>query len=301
MDITLPNLATLNNTVQMAFNDQLFAAESLYKQFCLVVSSTGDAEVYPRLDMLPGVREWIGERVVNSLSQETFSIYNRTFEETIGVRREQIEDDKFGLLAPAAAQLGQDMANYKDIMVASLFKNGTTTVWVDGQDFFSTSHVSFPNTSSSATNSNYQSGGSTSWYLIDDSRVLKPFIFQERRAPVITPRMSLTDPSVFDRNEFQWGGDMRCAAGYGLYQLAFRSDATLNLANLNAARTAMAAWKRPDGTPMGIKPTKLIVPTSLFPTAKAYEVNDYDPQVTGNLAPNTFKGLVKAVENVWLN
>jgi phage major head subunit gpT-like protein len=301
MDITFPALQTLNNNVQKAFNQQLFAAPSIYKSFCLEVNSTGDTEVYPRLDMLPGVREWIGERLAYSLSQETFAISNKTYEETIAIRREQLEDDKFGMLAPAAAQIGQDFGNKADLLVAQLFKNGTTTLWVDGQDFFSASHVSFPNTSSSSTTANYQSGSSTSWYLVDDGKVLKPFVFQWRRRPVITPRTSLTDPSVFDRNEFQWGGDMRCAAGYGLYQLIFRSDATLNLANLNAARATMASWKRPDGSPMGIKPTKLIVPTSLYPTARAYCENDYDPLVTSNLTPNTFKGLSTAVENVWLN
>jgi phage major head subunit gpT-like protein len=303
MDITFPALTTLNNNVQMAFNDQLYAAPSIYKDFCFEVNSTGDSEVYPRLDMLPGVREWIGARVVNSLSQETFSIPNRTFEETIGVRREQLEDDKYGMLAPAAKQLGQDAGNLPDKLVASLFKNGTTTTWVDGQDFFSASHVSFPNTGSAQTNSNYQAGGSTSWYLIDDSHVLKPFVFQKRRPFSITARFSMTDPSVFDNNEFLWGTDGRCAAGYGLYQLIFRSDAPLNLANLIAARNTMGLWKRPDGSPMGITPTKLVVPTSLYPTALGYATNDYDPNPVSatQLAPNTFKGLVKAVENRWLN
>jgi phage major head subunit gpT-like protein len=251
--------------------------------------------------MLPGVREWVGSRVVYSLSQETFTIPNRTFEETIGVRREQLEDDKYGMLTPAVKQLGQDAGYLPDKLVAQLMVNGLTTLWVDGQDFFSPNHVSFPNTGSTAVNSNYQSGSSTSWYLIDNSHVLKPFILQRRRPFVITPRFSLTDPSVFDNNEFLWGTDGRLAAGYGLYQLIYRSDAPLNLTNLIAARTAMAAWKRPDGTPMGITPTHLVTPPSLYPVAKAYAENEFDPLLTSNLTPNTFRGMVQAVENKWLS
>jgi phage major head subunit gpT-like protein len=300
MIINFPALQSINNGVTMSFNDQLYAAKSLYKDFCFIVNSTGDAEVYPRLDMLPGVREWIGEREVYSLSQETFTIKNRMFEETISIDMNQFADDKYGMLAPAAAQLGQDAGNLPDKLVASLFKNGVSQIWVDGQDFFSANHVSFPNTNSTATNSNYQSGSQTSWYLIDDSRVLKPFVFQNREPFQITFRGSLTDPAVFDRNELTWGTKGRCNAGYGLYQLIYRSDAPLNLANLVAARAAMAAWKRPDGSPMGISPTKLVVPPSLYPLAKAYEVNDFDPQQLSNLTPNTFKGLAKAVENPWL-
>lgn len=304
MDITFPNLQTLNNTVNTRFNDQLYAADSIYKLYSMVVESTGDAEVYPRLDMLPGLREWLGERVVISLSLETFAIANRTFEETIGIRREQLEDDKFGLLGPAAAQLGKDAAVLPDKLVANLMKGGTTATSVDGANFFSASHLAFPNTSVTTTIGNYQSntgGGTGSWYLIDNSHVLKPFIFQTRRPFAIIPRFSLTDPAVFNDNEFQWGTDGRCNAGYGLYQLIYRSDAPLNQANLIAARAAMAAWKRPDGSPMGITPTHLVVPSTLYPTARAYAERDYDPLVTSNLTPNSFQGLVKAVENRWLN
>jgi len=302
MDITFPALQTLNNAVSTRFNDQLYTAPSIYKLFSLEVESTGDTEVYPRLDMLPGLREWLGERVVNSLSLETFTIANRTWEETIGVRREQLEDDKYGLLGPAAAQLGRDAGVLPDKLIAQLMKNGTSVTAVDGQNFFSATHVAFPNTSSAATNSNYQSGsGNPSWYLIDNSHVLRPFIFQMRRPFAIVPRFSLADPNVFDRNEFQWGTDGRCNAGYGLYQLIYRSDAALTLANLNAARTAMAAWKRPDGSPMGITPTHLVVPSSLYPIARGFCERDYDPTVTSNLTPNTFQGLAQAVENRWLN
>jgi phage major head subunit gpT-like protein len=301
MEITFPALQSINEIVTMAYNSQLYAAASLWKNFAMEVPSTGAANVYPRLDMLPGLREWVGERVVNSLTQETFQIWNKKYEETIGIKRTDIEDDQFGLLSVAASQLGEDAGQLPDLLVAELFKNGVSTQWVDGQDFFSASHVAFPNTSRTDINSNYQSGGSTSWYLIDNSRVLKPFIFQPRRPFTLVPRTSLTDPSVFDNDEFLWGTDGRCAAGYGLYQLIYRSDAELNLANLTAARAAMAAWKRPNGAPMGITPTQLVVPTSLFPVAKAYELNDFDPQQLSNLTPNTFKGLSKAVENVWLN
>jgi phage major head subunit gpT-like protein len=301
MDISFPNLQTLNNSVNARFNEQLYTAPSIYKLFSLEVESTGDSEVYPRLDMLGGLRRWLGERVVNSLSLETFSITNETFEETIGVRREQIEDDKYTLLGPAAGQLGQDAAVLPDKLIATLLKNGNAQLAVDGQNFFSTTHMAFPNTVSTTTISNYQAGsGNPSWYLIDNSHVLKPFIFQTRRPFAIIPRFSLTDPNVFDKNEFQWGTDGRCAAGYGLYQLIYRSDAVLNQANLLAARAAMAAWKRPDGSPMGITPTHLVVPSSLYPTARAYCERDYDPLLTSNLTPNSFQGLAKAVENRWI-
>jgi phage major head subunit gpT-like protein len=301
--ITFPLLQSINDGVNLAFNSQLYAAASLYKNWSFDASSEGDTEVYPRLDMLSGLREWLGDRQVKSLSEETFTIKNKTFEETIGVRREDIEDDRYGILTPVAQELGNNAARMPDLLTSKLFSAGHTTTIYDGQNFFDTAHPNFDSSGNPTTAANYQAGSSPSWYLIDNSRVLKPFIWQMRRAFTLVNKFSLTDPSVFFDNEYIWGVDGRCNAGYGLWQLAFRSDATLNLANLNAARTTMASLRRPDGTPMGIGQAglTLVVPTSLYPVGRAYCEGEYDPLLTSNLTPNTFRGLAKAVENPWLN
>lgn len=302
MQITFPALASINDAVNLAFNSQLYAAKTLYKEFTFDATSAGAAEVYPRLDMLTGLREWIGDRVVKSLSQETFTITNRTFEETIGIKREDIEDDRYGILTPVAQEMGQDAGRLPDLLIASLMKNGTSTLAYDGEDFFGASHPNYTSTGGATTVANYASGAGPSWYLIDGTRVLKPFIFQNRRPFRLVAKFSLTDPSVFFDNEFVWGVDGRCNAGMGLWQLAYRSDATMNLANLIAARLAMATIRRPDGSPMGIGQNGLllVVPTALYPTAVAYTQNEFDP-LAGTLTPNTFRGLARAIENPWLN
>jgi phage gp29-like protein len=87
MEITFPALQSINDGLNLAYNSQLFATGTKYDAFTLETNSTGAAEVYPRLNMLPGLREWIGDRQVMSLSQATFSILNRLFELTIEVAR----------------------------------------------------------------------------------------------------------------------------------------------------------------------------------------------------------------------
>ncbi len=59
------------------------------------------------------------------------------------------------------------------------------------------------------------------WYLFDMGQILRPFIMQFRKRPVLTSLTSLTDENVFKRNEFLWGVDYRGEAGYALWQLAF--------------------------------------------------------------------------------
>lgn len=60
----------------------------------------------------------------------------------------------------------------------------------------------------------------TTWYLADTSKPVKPFIFQERRAPSrITTLARAEDPNVFNERVVKVGVDGRGAAGYALWQL----------------------------------------------------------------------------------
>ena len=102
--ITAPVLGSINNGLQTSFNTQLYRAESPHRLFCYDSSSTGREEVYPRLDQMGGVREWLGDRIVQQLGTSQFTIRNRTFEQTIGVSRVDIEDDKYGMYGPVAAE-----------------------------------------------------------------------------------------------------------------------------------------------------------------------------------------------------
>lgn len=297
--ITFPVLSSINIGVSTAFNSQLWSAGTVWDKFTYKATSDGASQIYPRLDVISGLREWVGDRVVKSLSQTTFAIANKTFEETIGIRREDIEDDRFGILTPAAEMLGQNAGRLPDLLIAQLMLAGNTTPTYDGQNFFDVAHPN-PNADglTIGTVANYVAGGSAPWFLVDTTRVLRPFIFQTRRPFQVIPKFSMTDPQVFWNKEFEWGVDGRCNAGYGLWQLAYMSKATLTHDNVLAARTAMTSIRRPDGAPMGITPNLLIATSANYPTAKALQLNDYQPAV---LIPNLLKGMFEAVENQWLN
>jgi phage major head subunit gpT-like protein len=64
------------------------------------------------------------------------------------------------------------------------------------------------------------------WYLLDTSRPLLPFIFQQRVAPALVPRENPGDPNVWDRDVFQYGVRARGNGGYGLWYLALKGVAT---------------------------------------------------------------------------
>ena len=303
--ITASMLGSINNGLTLAFNTQLYAAASVFRRFTFEAPSDGPAEVYPRLDMLRGIREFIGPRQVQSLTQSSFTITNRTFEQTIGIKRADIEDDRYGIYSPVAAQMGQTAARFPDLLVTQLMKVGTTTKIYDGQNFFDLAHPSFDANGNPATVANVSAaGGQPGWYLIDTSQVLQPFIYQNRIPFSLVSRFNPDDPSVFDNDEFLWGTRGRCNAGFGLWQLAYYSTQPMTPANLVAARTAMALIRRPDGTPMGITPNLLVVGSALYPRAKAYYTNNLianDPTTPTTLIENDIIGMFEPLEFKWLN
>jgi phage major head subunit gpT-like protein len=307
VDITFPALQSINDAVSLAYDTQFWETATIFDKFTFNAPSTGRIQVYPRLNLLPGLREWLGDRVVNQLSTATFSITNKDWEQTIGVSRNDIEDDQYGFIAQGAQQLGMNARHLPDLLIAQLMAGGHSSLTYDGSNFFDTNH---PNPNNAAgtggtTVANYQSGSGPPWYLVDTTKTVRPFVYQTRKPFVIIPKFSMTDPEVFWNKEFEWGVDGRSNAGYGLWQLAYMGMSQMTIANIITARTSMASIRRPDGTPMGIRPNLLVVPTALYPDAKAYAENEFVPidSTTGasTLGPNPLRGLFAAVEDPWLN
>jgi len=63
----------------------------------------------------------------------------------------------------------------------------------------------------------------TAWFLLDTTKAIKPFIYQERKAPVFVEQTSAENDDVFNRKKFKFGAEARAAGGYGFWQLAIGS------------------------------------------------------------------------------
>jgi phage major head subunit gpT-like protein len=304
-EITVPFLMGFNDTVTTLFNQRLTTASSYFKRFAMEAQSMSRESVYPRMEDLPGFREWIGDRVVNGLSGKAYAILNKTYEKTLGVRREDFEDDQYGMYAPIIEEMGQDSGELPDRLSFNLLAAGENQACYDGANFFSGGHVTYGPGGAQAGGIAYNNlleptGGDAAgpaWYLMATKRPLKPIVVQRRRPFVLTPRMNLADPSVFDRAEFLWGVDGRMNAGYGMWQLCVKCYGPLNAKYYSAARTLMASQFRSDGTPFGIKPDLLVHPVSLTGDATTL----LKVGVIGtNLNPNPWVNTAEPLEVEWL-
>ncbi|MBI3712599.1 MAG: Mu-like prophage major head subunit gpT family protein [Burkholderiales bacterium] len=67
----------------------------------------------------------------------------------------------------------------------------------------------------------------TAWFLLDTNKPVKPFIYQERKAPVFVQQIDPQADDVFSRKKFKFGAEARAAGGYGFWQLAYGSTGTV--------------------------------------------------------------------------
>lgn len=63
----------------------------------------------------------------------------------------------------------------------------------------------------------------TAWFVLDTSRPIKPFIYQERKKPVFVSQTKMDSDTVFLRKTFLYGAEARGTGVYGLWQLAIGS------------------------------------------------------------------------------
>jgi len=243
------------------------------------------------------MREWIGDKVVKVLEAFKYTIVNRSFEATVAVKRDDIEDDNLGIYGPQAQQAGWSAKQLPDELVFELINGGFKNDCYDGQYFFDTDHpvgdTSVSNKGTAALTASTQAeviatygaartammsqkdeegrplnivpdtllvppaleavaltimnnerledgkanpykgtatvvvgtrlSSSTAWFLLDTSKPIKPFIYQERKAPVFVSQTGEENDDVFMRGEFKFGAEARANAGYGLWQLAYGS------------------------------------------------------------------------------
>ncbi len=250
------------------FNKGITSAKPQWQEVASLITSTTKSNTYGWLGKFPMLREWVGDRVINDMQAHGYTITNKTYEGTVGVDRDDIEDDNVGIYSPIFEEMGRASNIQPDQLIYALLSAGISTLCYDGQNFFDTDHPVYPNadgTGVALSVSNYDDNGGSGipWYVLDTSRAIKPLIFQQRRKPNLVSMNKLDDEWVFTGNQYRFGVDARHNVGFSFWQLAYCSRATLDADGLWAAISAMRAFNADGGQKLGVKPTKLIVPPSL--------------------------------------
>jgi len=296
MLVNTGNLKTLGTGFNAAYSRGLGMAASQLAVIATTIRSTTAQNEYGWLGKMPNMREWLGDRVINSIAQSDYAIKNKDWEQTVAVDRNDIEDDNIGIYSPLFEEMGRSTEAHPGQLAYGLLKNGFATNCYDGQFFFDTDHPVLDENGDVTSVSNSGGGAGAPWFLIDDTRALKPIIFQERKKPQFVAMDAPTDDNVFKRKEFVYGVDARYNVGFGFWQFAYGSKQTLDAAAYGVARAAMMSLKGDYGRPLGIVPKLLVVPPSLESAALKIVNSEY----AAGGETNQWKGTAKVEVVPWL-
>ncbi|CAM4176689.1 Mu-like prophage major head subunit gpT family protein [Pseudoalteromonas byunsanensis] len=294
--VTPAILTSLQTGFKKNFQDGLSEAKPQYTAIATEIKSTTKSNTYGWLGKFPSLKKWVGDRDIQSMKAHGYSIVNDDYEATIGVDRNHIEDDELGIYAPLMQEMGRSAGIHPDEMCFPLLNDGFTTLCYDGQNYFDTDHPVYPNADGTGTVQSVanmaEDGAYTgpAWYVIDDSKVLKPIIFQVRKKPQFVSMTKTDDEAVFTRKEFRYGTDCRDAAGFSFWQLAFANKRALNADNLWHSIKSMRTFTADGGRKLGIRPTTLVVPPELEDVATKLLERELDSN-----SSNELKGRLKLV------
>lgn len=296
----LVNKETVNNifvSLQTTFNNALGNAVTMWERVAMRVPSSTGQNIYPWLSKFPKMRKWIGDKHVKNLEAYKYTIVNDDWEATVGVNRNDIEDDNLGIYGLQAKMAGESAAQLPDEIVMDLVNGAFTNLCFDGQYFCDTDHlvagasvsnkltVALSVATQAAAIASYGAArtamrkfkddegrplnitpnvllvppalehialaivnndrlddgkanpykgtaevvvdarltSDTAWFLLDTTKAVKPFIYQERKAPVFVQQTGEENDDVFMRKEYKFGAEARAAGGYGFWQLCVGS------------------------------------------------------------------------------
>jgi phage major head subunit gpT-like protein len=100
------------------------------------IPSTGASETYRWLQDLPEFQQWVGDLNAGDLAEYSYTLVNQPFAAAVGVHKDEIDDDKDGLiLARINLMAGGEFRKWGKL-VDALLRNGTTNLAFDGIAFF---------------------------------------------------------------------------------------------------------------------------------------------------------------------
>lgn len=121
---------------QSVFTD----TKTFYQDVASEISSSTATTRHFFMDRLPAMREWLGERIINNMIVRAQELPNKIYENTIRVKRTDLEDDLLGIYAPLFSELARSAKLWPDQLVADLIKNAANVKSYDQQNFFDANH-----------------------------------------------------------------------------------------------------------------------------------------------------------------
>lgn len=292
--VTSDILKSLRTGFKSEFQTALSKTPCYWEKVSTRVPSNTTGNTYGWLGQFPKLREWVGDRALKSIKEHGYTVTNKTYESTVDIPRTAFEDDTLGVYKPLFAEMGHAAATHPDEIVFGLLKEGETGLCYDGKPFFAADHPVYPEvdgTGSPESISNLLAPDASPgkpWYLLDISRPLKPFIFQERTLPELKALTNTDNDTVFMKDKYLFGIRYRCNGGYGFWQQAIKSTHPLTEEAFEEALLTLQGFKADGGRPLnlgfgGEAGLLLVVPSALQAAARKILVAERNDNGASNV------------------
>lgn len=127
----------LNTSYLAAYNSP---RETIFQQVCTPIMSERKKILVAIADMLPQMREWVGERKFHNAAEHSVELTNPHYELSMHVDADDVDDDEYSGYLLQAGGLGERAATHPDVLLATLMQAAHGIIGFDGQNFFDTDH-----------------------------------------------------------------------------------------------------------------------------------------------------------------
>ena len=145
MELNSASIVAFKTKFDTEFNKAFELAQTNYEKAAFVFNSGRVETVTHRwMKGLTGMKEFVGARQVNNVDSTGFSLSNKVWEDTLGIRRVDLERDQYGIYTPLVARIGQVAKQHRDKLVFEQLSDAiasatrAATLAYDDQAFYGT-------------------------------------------------------------------------------------------------------------------------------------------------------------------
>lgn len=299
--VTSAQLETHRVALNGAFKKGLNAVTSVEEALMELVPSTTGTNIYPWLGAFPKFRKWVGERRYQTMKEYEYALKNEPWSVEMTIDVWAWADDTIGTYAGIISGWGRSAKTFRAERVIEALKKGHQLPCYDGQNFFDPNHPYEYKDDAGTHTGVYANmagdGSANAMYFVDLSQPLKPILFQNREEPSFWMQTNAQSEYIQMNKKVPLHADARCAAGYTLWQLAYRLTSPLTATTYKAACDFAASLKDEFGNPLGIRYTHIVYGNSNKVAVKTLFLKE---KVDGG-DDNIYYKDIETLESKWLD
>lgn len=139
MEITTASLDALRTDFELRFQTAYDGTPTWWQKIASEIASKTKSNLYGWAAKSTVMREWLGPRVAQNLSEHSYQLFNKKYEATIELPRDEIDDDNLGVFTgQAIPNLAEASRKHPDTLIAALLTSNPNGF--DGVSFFNSAH-----------------------------------------------------------------------------------------------------------------------------------------------------------------